>query len=243
MREAAEARQFQTKFQETIRPFESIIAAQGSDALTATRNMMQTGAALVMGTPAQKAQTVAQIVQQYGVDIDHLAAAIDGQAPAEGAPGNGAGAPDPAMQQWMQQQLAPVQQLMSTLQQREQQQQQQVQHEAVTDIETFSMDPKNVYFEDVRDTMGDLMEVAGRHGRELSLQQAYDTACMMNPQIAPQFQVQQGASSAQEAQTAAERRAAAASSIAPRAQPASTPEPKDRREAIEQAWQKAEQGG
>ena len=243
LREAAEARQFQTKFQETIRPFESIIAAQGSDALTATRNMMQTGAALVMGTPAQKAQTVAQIVQQYGVDIDHLAAAIDGQAPAEGAPGNGAGAPDPAMQRWMQQQLAPVQQLMSTLQQREQQQHQQIQHEAATDIETFSVDPKNVYFEDVRDTMGDLMEVAGRQGRELSLQQAYDTACRMNPQIAPHFQAQQGASSVQEARTAAERRAAAASSIAPRAQPASMPEPKDRREAIEQAWQKAEQGG
>jgi len=243
LREAAEARQFQTKFQETIRPFESIIAAQGSDALTATRNMMQTGAALVMGTPAQKAQTVAQIVQQYGVDIDHLAAAIDGQAPAEGAPGNGAGAPDLAMQQWIQQQLAPVHQMVQQAQQREQQAANQTRHEAATDIETFSTDPKNAYFEDVRDVMGDLMEVATRQGRELSLQQAYDHACMLDPRIASQYRQQQGAPSVETAQTAAERRAAAASSIAPRAQPTSMPEPKDRREAIEQAFAKAEQGG
>jgi len=243
LRESAEARQFQTQFQETIRPFESIIAAQGSDPLTATRNMMQTGAALVMGTPAQKAQTVAQIVQQYGVDIDHLAAAIDGQAPAEGVPGNGAGAPDPAMQQWLQQQLAPVQQFMGTMQQQQQQAANQTRHEAATDIETFSTDPKNAYFEDVRDVMGDLMEVATRQGRELSLQQAYDHACMLDPRIASQYRQQQAAPSVEEAQTAAERRAAAASSIAPRAQPASMPEPKDRREAIAQAFAKAEQGG
>lgn len=239
LREAAEARQFQTQFDQVIDPFKSIIASRGVHPLQATQAMLQTHATLTMGTPAQKAQTIAKAIQEYGVDIEALANAIDGQ-PGEGAPGNGSGGVDPAMQQWLEQQLAPVRQFAATMQQSQAQQTQQTQREVATELDAFEADPQNVFYADVREVMGDILEVAGKQGRPMSFQDAYNTAVMMNPELAKQHQARQALENVPAGQTAAQRRAAAASSIAPRAQPVSMPEPKDRREAIEQAITKLE---
>ena len=67
--------------------------------------------------------------------------------------------------------------------------QQQTQQEALTSISSFQnqVDEKgnirNVHFEDVRNDMADLIENAERQGRQLSLEEAYETACWANPQI------------------------------------------------------------
>lgn len=238
MREAAEAKQFQSQFDQAVDPFKGLIASRGVDPLTATQAMLRTHAALTLGTPAQKAETIAKAVAEYGIDIDQLAAALDGAEPGQ-APAGGNGGIDPAMQQYLDAQLAPVRQLMGGLQQNQQQQQQQATEWAATTMEQFAGNPENIFFEDVREDMGDLMELAARRGREMSIQDAYKQAVLSNPELAPLYQKRQAAQDVPARQTAAERRAAAASSIAPSAQPATPSEPKDRREALEQAWDAA----
>lgn len=233
MRDGAEAKQFRTQFQEAIRPYEGLIASRGVDPLTATTAMMQTHAALTMGTPAQKAQTIAKAVAEYGVDIDQLAAAIDGGDPGQ-APGGGNGGIDPAMQEYLDRQLAPVRELATNFQQNQRQVQQRVQVEAATEMDAFAADPQHPYFEDVRESMGDLMELAGKRGQSMGLDQAYITALSLHPTLtAP------APAPTPPGRSAAERRAAAASSLAPSTPvSASAPEPKTRREAIEQAIDK-----
>jgi hypothetical protein len=232
LREAAEARQFRTQFDQAIDPFKTLIASRGVDPLQATTAMMQTHASLTMGTPQQKAQTIAKAIQEYGVDIETLDSVLAAEPEAA------SGGLDPALAQYLDQRLAPVQQLMGTLQQNQQLQQQQASQWAATAMEEFAANPKNVYFEDVRERMGDLIEMAARRGQEMPLEQAYSIAVSADPQLSKQQQSQQTVQTAQATETAAQRRAAAASSIAPSAPSSSTVEPKDRREAIVQAIDK-----
>lgn len=51
----------------------------------------------------------------------------------------------------------------------------------LAEIEAFSKDPANLYFENVRDDMAVLLE----NGRAESLKDAYEMACYMNPDIRP----------------------------------------------------------
>lgn len=71
-------------------------------------------------------------------------------------------------------------------------------------IEQFSADPKNRYFENVKVTMGHLIQT----GQASGLQDAYDKACWANPEIRTLLIKQQTA--AQAAQTQPQRQAEAA---------------------------------
>ncbi len=236
LRESAGSRQFQEAFERTIAPFQQFIAADGGDPLTATRNLMQTAAVLRVGSPQQKAQTVAQIVRQFGIDIETLDNALAG-APAQ--PGNGAGM-SPDVQQYLQQQLAPVQQFMGNLQSRVQQANEVQATEVSSEIEAFENNPKYPYFEDVREDMGWLFERANQRNEKLTLEGAYEQAIRMNPKLSEITTKQQAARQAQEANKSLEAKKRAAASLRGTAPaPAAPAEPKDLRGALEKAWDKA----
>jgi len=174
LQSTAGARKLANDFVNTISPFEMMIRAEGADPLSATRDLFGQAAILRIGTPAQKAQMVANVVKQFGVPIQMLDAALVGEAiPDE----------ESKISQIIQAQLAPVRQFMSTIDQTRQQRAQQVDGQIDGEIEQFASDQANEFFYDVKDEMADLMEMAASRGQNLTLKQAYDKAVKMNDEI------------------------------------------------------------
>jgi|GEM_PF-1956045 hypothetical protein len=165
---------------EAIKPYEAMIRSENSDPIKTVQSLLNTAYRLRSGTPQQRGQLVMQIAQQYGADLSQYSSAN-----AE----NTENQEIPELQQY----LNPLQEKINNLEQvyasQQQAVQQQTQQEAVTSIGSFQnqVDEKgnirNVHFDDVRNDMADLIESAERQGRQLSLEEAYETACWANPQI------------------------------------------------------------
>jgi hypothetical protein len=210
LQETAEARRFTEQLQGVIRPYEMFIKAEGSNPLQAIDNLMATAAKLRTGTAPELAQLVAGMVKQYGVGrfgqnfIESLDAALAGEVPQA----------DPVqsqVQQVLQQQLAPVQQFMSQFQQAQLAQQQRAQQEAASEVQQFL--DRAEFGNDVREEMADILEVAERRGRELSLQDAYKQACLVNPRVRAVLEQRAKAKGAQQLTGAAQKARAAAVSV------------------------------
>lgn len=231
--ESTEARRFTEQLQNVIRPYEMFIKAENSNPLQAIDNLMSTAARLRTGTAPELATMVAGIVRQFGVGrfgnafIEQLDSALAGEMPR----GDAASA---QVQQILQQQLAPVQQFMTQLQQQQAVQAQRAQQEATSEVQRFITQAE--FGEDVREEMADLMEVAQRRGRELTLQDAYRQACLVNPRVRSVLESRSKAQGAQAASGAAAAARAKAVSVTGAAAPAGpAPTPTDVRSAIEAA--------
>jgi len=180
LKESNEARKMVEQFNRVIQPYEMFIKAENSNPLQAVDNLMATAARLRTGTSGDVAQMVAGIVKQFGVGrfgkafIEQLDSALVGEIPQEDAQAA-------QMRNMLQQQLAPVQNFMNQFQQAQHMQQEKLTHEAATEVQGFLQNAE--FAEDVREDMADLMEVAQRRGRELTLQEAYQQACIANPKI------------------------------------------------------------
>ena len=233
LQETAEARRFSEQLGKVIAPYEAFIRAENSNALQAIDNLMGTAARLRTGTAPELAQLMAGMVKQFGVGrfgqpfIEALDSALVGEVPRV----------DPQqaqLQQAIQQQLAPVQQFMSQFQQAQVAQQQRAQEQAASEVSQFI--ERAEFGEDVREEMADLLEVAQRRGRELSLADAYRQACLVNPRVRSVLEARAKQKGAQQLMGAAQKAKAAAVSVsgapamgAPKADPA------DVRSAIEAA--------
>jgi hypothetical protein len=230
--ESSAARNIAEQFTRTIQPYLGTIQQEGVDPLTAVRNLMQVTQTLRSGTQYEKAQTLARIVQVYGVDIQTLDAALVGAAPPEGQQAN-----DPQyVQQAVQQALAP---LYQAAQARQQQTIQQAEGEARSELEVFAQDPKNEFFQDLRHEMADIIELAEKHGRQVTLQQAYERAAMLHPEVSKVMLARQQGVNARSLTQAAQRARSAAVSVRGSA-PVGNPNPQEPtsiRESIEAAIQ------
>jgi hypothetical protein len=201
MQQSAGSRQFVEAFERTIKPFEQFIAAEGANPLQAVQNLMQTAAQLRVGAPAAKAQLVAQIVQQYGIDIGMLDSAL-------------AAGPQQRQQPQAQQFRDPrVDQILQQQQQSQQMQEQQIEEAIGGELQTFAADPAHEFFQDVRGIMADLVEVAAKQGVVLSVDDAYERACQINPQVRTIITQRSQASNAGTLTQAALRAKRAASSV------------------------------
>lgn len=171
LRETADIRQDYDDFNAMLQPYEPLMQAEGAtDPLQAIHGLLNTTATLAMGSAQQKAGKIAAMINHYGVDIETLDQILAGQAPAQPA----APPSDPRIDQiWQRMQAA------------EQGQYQQQQQEAQTSIQAFAADPKNVHFQSVKNTMADFIEIADQNGNDMTLEEAYQRACLADPQIAP----------------------------------------------------------
>jgi hypothetical protein len=175
MQGTAEARQTQKTFNELSQAYAPILAAEGNATpMQAVQGMFQTMASLRMGSQNDKAQQIAGMIQRYGVDIQALDSLLVGQAPPEN--------PNHQMEQMMDKRMAPVNQLMEQLGTMQQQKQQATQQEAIGAVQQFGAQAE--FINDVRMDMADLIDMAAKQGRTLTLEQAYDRACSLNPEIA-----------------------------------------------------------
>jgi len=158
----------------SLQPFQQLFQMNGG-ASQFLPNMLQVASLLQMGTPQQKAQTAANLIKQFGVDVQTLDNALVGEQPPPEVQQQS------QLDQLLNQRLAPLQQQLSQYQQREQYAQQQAQHSIQTELSEFAA--QNEFYEDLKGDMADLMELASNRGREMSLEQAYSIASKQHPTI------------------------------------------------------------
>lgn len=154
--------------------YKAIMDAEGvSSPLQAVDGLFKSVATLRMGTQQEKAAKIAQFVNLYGVDINALDNALVGN--------NEANAEADPMAAMIDERMAPVNQLLEQMNQNKLAQDQQSQTNTQNNIEEFGKTAE--FLNDVRDDMADLLEGASKRGYKMTLQQAYDKACAINPEI------------------------------------------------------------
>ena len=233
IQESSEARKTTEALMKTIAPYEAFIRAENSNPIQAIDNLMSTAARLRTGTAPELAQMMAGLVQQFGTGrfgngfIEMLDSALAGQAPKQ----------DPqqaAIEQVLNQRLAPVQQMLTQFQQAQLAQQQQVASSAQNEVADFLS--RAEFGEDVREDMADLMEAATRRGQNLSLADAYKKACLMNDNVRSVIAQRVRAQGAQQGTQAAQKARSAAVQVSGSApMGALKQDPTDVRSAIEAA--------
>jgi hypothetical protein len=207
LQETAEARKTAEAVMKTIEPYQAFIKAENSNPLQAIDNLMGTAARLRTGTAPELAQLVAGIVNQFGTGrfgngfIEMLDSALAGQTPRQ----------DPqqlAMEQVLNQRLAPMQSMLTQFQQAQLQQQQQATQAAQSEVSTFL--DRAEFGEDVREDMADIIESYSRRGQNITLQDAYKKACLMNDTVRSVLSQRVKAKGAQQNTQAAQKARSAA---------------------------------
>lgn len=212
MRESAPARRFHQDFNALTAPYAPLLA--GTQPLQAIGTMLQTVATLATGSAPQKASLVAGLIKSYGVDIQHLASALDGQPQAQGQAGG------PVDAQAIYRQVH--QQLMQDFTRQAQARQAQA-----ADAEVAKFAATHEFLDDVAEEMAGLMDAAARRGRELSYEDAYAMACRAHPDVSKVMAQREAAAAATAAQAATQRARAASSSV--KTQPAAPPNGTEKR--------------
>jgi hypothetical protein len=211
--QSAEARKFSQRFEETIHPYRPLMDAYGvKDPVDAIGPLLATRAALEIGTPTQKAQLVANLIHQFGVDISALDnfLANGPQTPPQAPPVQPQNHFDPT-------QHPALQPLFSLAEQFKGYQQQKVEA-AVAEVSSLE------HFETVREDMADVLERAYKAGRVMTMQEAYNRAVAMNPDLEPVARPPTAVTTSEAAAILAKSRKAASSvSGAPKVTPSAKP--------------------
>lgn len=171
--QTANVRKFANDFANVVNPFAHIIKAQASTPLQAVHNLMTTAAGLVQGSQPQKAAILAEIIQNYGVDLEVL----DDYLSKNWDPKQGLKKPQlEAPPAWAQ----PVFSFMQTVEQQRAAHEERVKQDADAQIEAATSKP---FFDDLRDDIADVMEIATKRGLVMTIDQAYDKAVRLRPDI------------------------------------------------------------
>lgn len=205
LQETARAREFAQQFYEAAAPYQQLIALEGGDPLVSFGNYLKTATILRSGSPAEKANAVAQAIHSYGVDITML----------DGALANTIAGKGPIQQSGQQQQFRDprVDELLGHMTERQQQEEQQLAEELAEEVTAFATDPANEFFEDVRMDVSVLLGVAAERKQKMTLKEAYDKACMLNPNISKVIEQRKAAKAVADAKAAEVARRNAGSSV------------------------------
>jgi hypothetical protein len=209
LKETAPIRQQIQEIQNVVSPYMARIQSAGVTPVQAMNELFKADFVLATGTPQSKAQMMAKLIKDYGVTIEDLDAAI--VATMQGAAQQQPQGFDPNyVNQLVQQQL---QQALAPIYQERQQKEQLVVQQATQTVEQMALDPRYPYFDDVREEMADLIEVASRRGVALSLEDAYTKAVAINPGVSGQQSRQAMMTQANQQHQQAQRARLAASSV------------------------------
>lgn len=235
--QTATIRKFANDFANVVNPYSHIIRAQNSTPLKAVQNLMQTAAGLYQGSQHQKAAIIAEILTNYGVDIQIL----DDYLSKNWNPGMqpGARVPQPEqMPQWAQR----IHNFIDAQEQRQNQEKDRMKQAADAEIAKLENEP---YFNDVKDDIADILEIAASKGRSMTLQQAYERAKLLNEDVqkaikAQRLQNLQGKNKQNQQHITRARRAASTLSGAPQGKVSGKEnKQKTRREMLSEAWDAA----
>lgn len=207
---SAEARKHSESFKAAMAPYQPLFDAYGvKEPIQALIPLMQTRAALEVGTPDQKAQLISNLVYQFGIDIPKL----DGYL----VKGPGQQAPIAAPQQQFDPKSIPeLAPLFQIAEQFKSAQSAKV-DEAIAKVQALP------YFEDLREEAADILDLAASKGRQMTVEEAFDHAARMaGITPAPAAPSAQNVSEAA-AMLARSRKAASSVAGAPRSAPGTKP--------------------
>lgn len=211
LRESAESRKLAEGFEKTLAPYRGLLTGPP---LQVMDGLMRTAAQLQTAPPAHKAAIVANIISSYGVPVEAIADILEGKQPAQGAQQPGEYR-DPR-----------VDQLLQRFQHVEQQQRQRLTSTAQQELEAFQA--KAEFLEDVRPTMADMMEVAAKRGIPLTLEDAYNRAVALHPEVSRVVEQRKAATAATASTAATQQARRAASSVRSEPAPVAAPSGKGR---------------
>lgn len=206
-----------------LNQYQHYFAMTGEPVGKTVNDLLRVASNLHMAPGATKAQIVAGLINQYSVPIDVLDSLLAGESPRVQQ--------TDVIDQRIQQAVAPFQQIIQSFQQREQQEQQRTQGQIASELQQFAQ--KNEFYNDVAPDMADFLDIAAKNGRSMTLQEAYDRACALNPQISQVLQART------RAPTASQRTAASTLRGQGLGGPGSSGEPADLHSAISAAWDMA----
>lgn len=240
LQESAQAREAVRTMQQLLAPFSATIQATGGDAFGAIQQFFQADHVLRHGSHSDKAQLVANIIKNYGVDIQALDSVLAGQAVQ----------PDPhtamrdQLRAELRRELQPVMGYFNQMQGRQREALGAMQAQAGQEVQHFGADAAHEFFEDVREDMADIIDLYTARGQQIGLQEAYERAIMLNPQVRDIVAKRAEAERVNAQAQAAQRARRAAASIGGSPAPAGVPGPAgdDRRAEIASAWDQASNG-
>lgn len=201
---------------ESIAPYQQLFVANNVPPGQMIGNLLQTASGLQFGTPQQKAQIAAQIIRDFGVDIESLAQVIEGNVPRETQP-------QMSVEQAIDQRFQQYEQNMAN------QQRAHATDAATRDLEEFAR--THEFYNELSGDMAMMFDNAQRTGIPITLEDAYNRSLLMHPEL-------QGILTAREDKANHAARAAAASSISgsPGGEPAPSNAPRSIRDNLEANW-------
>lgn len=234
-----EERKYAQTMRQAFAPFEAHIAAEGSHPAQTIRNLMQTALALRTAPPAHKAALVADMINQFGVPLDHLVAALEGKQPAPGQHQAPQQVDPAAIAKQVEERL--LQQLGSK---REEALAAKVQGELdafLQDKPMHGLDGSD-YGEEIRETMADLIDAAVKRKSTITLDKAYSMAARMHPEVSKVLERTEQAAKAAKANASTQRARAASSSVrnSPTTQPVKQSGGNSLRDRLSEAWEQHE---
>lgn len=180
--ESAQARQFANQFTETVRPFEARFRAANATPLQAVDALLKADHILMTAPTAQRAEHMARLILDYGIDFKALDEALVGLS--QGRPSQQSNGVASEVDRLVAQRLAPLQQFVNQQQQQALFQQQAQQQSALETIEKMAQDDINFpHFDAVRQDMADIIEINQRRGISVDLKTAYSRAVAMNSNL------------------------------------------------------------
>ncbi len=206
MQDSAKARELQQTFQQTIAPFEGMMRAEGHEPMRAIADLLQTAAALRTAPMSHRANIIANMVKTFGIPYPELVRAIDEPGGASQQSQNepmDVGSIIARAKAELRQELAQTREQASVAHG------QQV-------VEEFKQNAE--FLEDVRHDMALIMDADHRRGLKTTIQQAYDKACRIHPEISLVLEQRKAAEAAKAGNASTLRARAASSSV--RGQPA-----------------------
>ena len=219
--DSAQARQLATQFNQTVQPYMARLQAMNAHPLQAVGELLKADYLLSTGQVNQKANLIAKLIQDYEVDISALDRALAG-GPQKDEPRQA-------------QQLTP----------------QDIQREvrAAIDAQTLAQSVEQMqkdtakfpHFDEVRETMADLIELTAKKGQQLSLEAAYNKAVAMDPDLSKVRVAQEAQQQVAQLNQRAQRAKAASSSVggAPTGGTGAPGANLTRRQALEAAYEQS----
>jgi hypothetical protein len=234
LNETASARQLASQLQQTVQPYMARIQSLGAQPMAAVGELLKSDHILSSAPPQQRAQFMAKLINDYGIDIQALDAALAGKAQPDSV--------DTRVEQLLQQRLAPFNSYLQQQQQREAFEQSRAAAAMEATVEQMHADAtKYPHFEEVRNVMADVIEINSKRGKHLSLEQAYNTAVAMDPTYSQSVAAQVRTEQATQLNSKAQRALQASLSVAgaPSGSTGKKPDANDRRAIIEAAFDSA----
>lgn len=173
-------RKFARSMYQAVSPYEAAFRSEGVSAPQYVANVLNVAYTLRTADPFTKAQTLATLAQQFGVDLKLLAPTTDGQSQ------------NPELAALKQQYAELHNERQREKQEREraaQEARQREEQEVQQAISAFASDPAHKYIQAVAPVMGALLQ----SGQAQTMKEAYEMAVYARPDIRAQLQAEEKA--------------------------------------------------